>query len=95
MASVTSVVVIVAALTMLVGVIGAVVNRVITKKGIGLRMIQFVTVVVLAPGVLILALLKVIDSQATQLLIGAFVGYILSSLSGKQSARDGNEGPSN
>lgn len=77
----TFLLVLIMGLVMLIGVIGLVVNRVLTRKGIGQRVIQFATVVILTPSVIILAALKLIDSAATQVLLGGVAGYVLSSMS--------------
>lgn len=60
------------------------------RKGIGFRFIQSVGVVILVPGIMILALLKAIDTQAIQVLLGGVAGYLLSGLSNWQGARSCN-----
>ncbi len=87
----SSVFVVLLLLVMLIGVTGIVINRVVTKKGIGLRVTQFATVVTLVPTIAILAILKLIDAQVTQVLLGGIAGYVLSGLAGKiSSANDGS-----
>jgi hypothetical protein len=69
---------------MLVGVIGALwsLKRAKTLKGsaIGPRHIQFVSVCLIVPTILILGLEKVLTSETTATLIGGLAGYLLSGL---------------
>ena len=71
---------IVACVIMVGGVIGVFVERLRTKRGIGVRVIQFMTVTLILPIILILALEGVLSGQTTATLIGAVVGYILSGI---------------
>jgi len=71
---------IVACLIMIVGVIGIFIERWRTKRGIGVRVIQFVTVTLILPIVLILALEGLLSDQTTAAFLGAVVGYILSGI---------------
>jgi len=71
---------IVAGLIMLIGVIGILVERNRTKRGIGVRVIQFSTVLLVLPAILILALEGVLENQTTSALIGTIVGYVLSGI---------------
>jgi hypothetical protein len=70
-----------AMLTLLVGVAGLVINRIVTKKGIGARVIQFVVALSILPTIIILALQKVLDGATIGTLIGGLLGYVLSGLS--------------
>jgi hypothetical protein len=49
-------------------------------KGIGVRVIQFYTVVVLIPSIGVLALAGVIERQVVATLFGTIVGYVLSGI---------------
>ncbi len=71
---------IVACLIMIFGLIGIFYERIKFQKGIGVRIIQFLAVVLLLPIILILAMEKILDNQTTATLIGAIVGYILSGI---------------
>ena len=77
----------VVALTIMVGgVIGIFIERARTKRGIGVRIIQFATVLLVLPAILILAVERILESQTVATLIGAIVGYILSGI-GKDESR--------
>ena len=69
-----------AAAIMVVGVIGLFVERIWRKRGIGVRVIQLLTVILVLPVVLILALEGVLKGETVATLIGAVVGYILSGI---------------
>lgn len=71
---------IVACIIMVGGVIGVFIERFRTKRGIGVRVIQFMTVTLVLPSILILALEEVLSGQTTATLLGAVVGYILSGI---------------
>lgn len=71
---------IVACVIMVGGVVGVFIERLRTKRGIGVRVIQFLTVTLVLPSILILALEDVLSGQTTATLIGAIVGYILSGI---------------
>jgi hypothetical protein len=74
------------ALVMLGSVAALFKHRFETGKGIGVRFVQSIAVVILLPGIIILALLKTIDGQAIQVLLGAAAGYVLSGLSNWQGS---------
>ena len=76
---------IVAASVMVVGLIGIFVERWHSKRGIGVRIIQFLAVVLVVPIVFVLALEKILSSETVGTLLGAVVGYILSGI-GKNEA---------
>jgi len=69
-----------AAVIMIGGLIGVFVNRWQTKKGIGVRIIQFLAVLLVVPAVLVLALERLLTSETVGTLLGAIVGYILSGI---------------
>ena len=56
-------------------------------KGIGVRVIQFYTVVVLIPSIGILTLAGVVDRQVAATLFGTIVGYVLSGIGKDESRR--------
>jgi hypothetical protein len=64
-------------------------NRTKMKKGIGVRVIQFLAVIFIIPSIIILALEGVIVSETTAALLGAIIGYILSGI-----GQDENSGKS-
>jgi hypothetical protein len=70
----------VAGLVMLGGIVGIFYERTSTGRGIGVRVIQLATVLLVMPIILILALEGILDNQTTAALIGAIVGYILSGI---------------
>ena len=76
---------IVACVIMLGGTIGIFIERIIQKRGIGIRVIQFLAVVLLAPMILILAIEGILNTQTTATLIGAIIGYILSGIGKDES----------
>lgn len=65
---------------MVAGVIGLFVERIWRKRGIGVRVIQLLTVILVLPVVLILALEGILKGETVATLIGAVVGYILSGI---------------
>lgn len=71
---------IIAALTIPIALIAIVSERIWTRKGIGVRTIQFAAVVTFVPLVLILALERILDGNVVSALVGAFVGYLFSNI---------------
>lgn len=71
---------VVASIIMIVGILSIFSERKRTGRGIGVRIIQLATVVLVLPIILILALEDVLETQTTAALIGAVVGYILSGI---------------
>ncbi len=69
-----------ALLIMVLGVIGIFLERALTKRGIGVRIIQFATVVLVFPIILILALEGILESQTVGALVGTVIGYVLSGI---------------
>jgi len=69
-----------AVIVMVGGLIGIFVERCRTKRGIGVRVIQFLSVVLVIPVIFILALEKVLSSETVGTLLGAVVGYVLSGI---------------
>lgn len=68
------------AILMGLGLITGIIQRVVSKSGIGARFIQYVAVVLIIPGIIILALEKAISSETTAALLGAITGYLLSGI---------------
>jgi hypothetical protein len=71
---------VVAALVMIGGLFGIFVERCRSKRGIGVRIIQFLAVVLVVPTVFVLALEEILSSETVGTLLGAVVGYILSGI---------------
>ena len=74
---------VVAAIVMLVGLIGTFAIRLRLRKGIGRRAIQAMTVILVVPATLILALEGVLTSETTAAILGGVAGYALSGIAGK------------
>jgi hypothetical protein len=53
-------------------------ERLISDRGLGARVIQFLAVAMLIPTILILAIEKILESATIGTLIGALTGYLLS-----------------
>ncbi|GAA0560184.1 hypothetical protein [Rhizomicrobium electricum] len=83
----------IAALTMPCGIIGLVINRWVnaaklkSRGGIGARSIQFASVCMLFPTIVILALERAIEGQTSAALLGGAVGYLLSGISNYDLSR--------
>ena len=69
-----------AAAIMVAGLVGIFIERLKTKRGIGVRVIQFLAVTLIIPVIMILSLEGVLEPQATATLIGTIVGYVLSGI---------------
>jgi hypothetical protein len=69
-----------AGLIMIGGIAGILWERKATGRGIGVRVIQLATVLLVMPIILILALEGVLENQTTAALIGTIVGYVLSGI---------------
>ena len=66
-----------AAIVMIATVVGAIWNRLLLRKGIGARLIQFTAVGLVIPSVLILALEQGIPSESAFTILGTIMGYVL------------------
>lgn len=77
-----------AASIMVAGLIGIFIERLITKRGIGVRVIQFLAVTLIIPSILILSLEGILEAQASATLFGTIVGYVLSGI-GKDEVTKG------
>jgi hypothetical protein len=69
---------------MLIGLLGVFYDRIKTKKGIGVRVIQFLAVVFIIPTIIILALEGAL-SEVSAALIGTIIGYVLSGIGKDES----------
>jgi hypothetical protein len=56
-------------------------QRIIMKRSIGVRIIQLTAVVMLIPTIVILGLEKILEPATIGTLIGALTGYLLSGIS--------------
>ena len=71
---------IIACLIMVGGLAGIFIERIWRNRGIDARVIQFLTIVLIIPVILILALEDILNGQTTAALIGTVIGYILSGI---------------
>ena len=62
------------------GLAGIFIERIWRNRGIDVRVIQFLTIVLIIPVILILALEDILNGQTTAALIGTVIGYILSGI---------------
>ena len=85
--TVTGIVEIGALCAMIFAVIGLFVERLVSKRGIGARVIQSLSVSLLIPMIFILALEKLLTSETTAALFGGLAGYLLSDI-GKFEPKD-------
>jgi hypothetical protein len=69
-----------AGIALAVAPVAVLVDRYVGDRGIGARAIQFLTVAMLLPAIVILALEKTIEGATVGTLIGALTGYILSGI---------------
>ena len=74
---------------MIFGLVALMYHRIKFKKGIGVRAIQFLSVVFVVPAILILALERVLNSEVVAALYGAVIGYVLSGI-GKDEGNEPN-----
>jgi len=65
---------------MIGGLAGIFIERIWRNRGIDVRVIQFLTIVLIIPVILILALEDILNGQTTAALIGTVIGYILSGI---------------
>ena len=55
-------------------------TRISTKKGLGVRVIQFMAVAMIVPAVVLLALHNRLQGEAVAAIFGGLAGYLLSSI---------------
>lgn len=77
---ITEIIELMAAISMIIALIGVLHNRIKRDKGFGVRIIQFLAVSLLAPLVLILALEDKLSGETAATIIGTIVGYVLSGI---------------
>ena len=65
---------------MALGLLAVMGERFYTKKGIGVRVIQLLSIIFLIPAIIFLSIDRVITGETVGTLIGAIIGYILSGL---------------
>ena len=63
---------------MFLGTLGIVVNRIKTDKGVGYRVMQWLSLVILPPTVIILAAENFISSEIAGAAVMALIGYAVS-----------------
>ncbi len=78
---------IVACLIMLGGVAGIFIERIWQQRGIGIRIVQFLALVLILPMLLILALEKILSGQTAAALFGVVIGYVLAGIGRGESHR--------
>ncbi len=61
-------------------IFAVIVNRWLTEKGIGVRVVQFSAAAMVIPGVVILATGGYIGGETSAALIGAFIGYLFANI---------------
>jgi len=81
-----------AMLAMLIGIVWVFINRKQAgekgrAKALGVRTLQHLALIFVAPSVFILALERAIDAQATTAIFGAIIGYVFASIE-KPNSKD-------
>lgn len=61
-----------------IALLGGIANRLLSKKGIGLRFCQFMAIAMGIPAIIMLALADKIEKQVVASLLGAIIGYFMS-----------------
>lgn len=61
-----------------IAVLGGIINRIVMKKGIGLRFCQFLAIAMGVPAIVMLSFAGKLDNQAVASLIGMVIGFFLS-----------------
>jgi len=74
----TEIVIIGALIISIVGVIGIMVNRAVSKKGMGLRSVQLLAIIVLFPLLFVLSMLEILPVSTIAVVAGSIVGYAFS-----------------
>jgi hypothetical protein len=73
-----------------VAIVAIITNRIMTKKGLSVRSIQFLGLAMLAPIVGVLALEGILERSAAGALIGAVLGYLFANI-GEYDRRRGGD----
>lgn len=61
-----------------IAVLGGIINRVVTKKGIGLRFCQFLAISMGIPTIIMLAFADKLEKEVVASLIGTIIGFFVS-----------------
>jgi len=69
------------------GLVGLLVERFKSKRGIGVRAIQFLCVTLIVPAMLILGLEGILTTEILGTLFGAIIGYVLSGIGKDEPSR--------
>lgn len=63
--------------------IGIIINRILTKKGIGLRSIQYSIITIMFPLLIILTIQKILPVSTIAVVTGAIIGYAFATQNNK------------
>jgi hypothetical protein len=74
-----------AMIVMVVGVVGIAYDRIASKRGVGLRVIQFLGLILIFPTVLVLSLEGILEKSAVGTMLGALVGYLFADVARRSS----------
>ena len=77
---------------MLLTLVGIIIQRIVSKKSLSARAIQFLAVGFFFPTILILALEKTISAETTAAILGGLAGYLLSDV-GRYKPEDSTDKP--
>ena len=91
--STTDLITLILAASIPLGMVLILVPRMFSRRGIGVRAIQFMAISAIIPGTLLLALQGLLKGETIAALFGATVGYLLSSIA-KFDERDNSKGQS-
>ena len=69
-----------------IGILGLFAERIIHDRSLGIRSIQFMTVLFIFPTILILSVEEILNTQTVATLLGALIGYLLSGISKDEKA---------
>lgn len=72
---------------MLSGLVGVLMHRFKHRQGLGMRAIQFLSIVFVFPTVILLALENAMDQQAAGTLVAALAGYLFANFGMTESGR--------
>ncbi len=61
-------------------IVAVIINRLRTRGGIGVRVIQFTAASMTLPSILLLAMGDYIGAETSAALIGAFIGYLFANI---------------
>ena len=61
--------------------VAIIIRSVLLKKGMGVRAIQFLAVSTIVPGVILLALLKMLEGETVAAIFSGMIGYLLAQIS--------------